>query len=411
MQRLTTLTVLLLFSGLATAGDWPQWLGPSRDGSTKEKVAPWKESPKVLWRHPAGEGNGGPVVAAGKVYLFAKVKDKEEEEVIALDAKTGKSIWRTAYPRGSIVTLFGAGPRSTPVVADGRIITVGITGLLTCFDAEKGEQAWQVDTGKEFAPAKLVFGASCSPLLVGRTVLINVGGKGASVVAFDTATGTVTWKSQDDPASYSSPIHTRQGTADELVFLTGKRLLGLNPADGGLFWEFPLEDKLFESSTTPQRMGDMLIASSITYGSVGLKLEVKDGKPAVQQAWKNSRLACYFSTPVAVGKDHMYMVTGANPVLEKPAATLRCVETATGKVLWSKTPVGEYHASLLRTGDDKLLFLDDAGNLMLLDPNTKEYKELARAKVCGKTWAHPAMADGRLYVRDEKELICLQLSE
>jgi outer membrane protein assembly factor BamB len=351
------------------------------------------------------------VVAAGKVYLFAKVKDKEEEEVIALDAKTGKSVWRTAYPRGSFTSLYGVGPRGTPVIADGRIITYGITGLLTCFDAEKGEQAWQIDTAKEFTPAKLMFGSACSPLLVGRNVLINVGGKGASVVAFDTATGTVTWKSQDDPASYSSPIHTRQGTADEVVFLTGKRLLGLNPADGGLFWEFPLEDKLFESSTTPQRMGDMLIASSITYGSVGLRLETQDGKPAVKQAWKNPRLTCYFSTPIAIGKDHLYMVTGSNPLALKHEATLRCVETATGNVVWSKTPVGEYHASLLRTGDDKLLFLDDSGNLMLLEPNTKEYKELARAKVCGKTWAHPALADGRLYVRDEKELICLQLGE
>jgi outer membrane protein assembly factor BamB len=411
MQRLTTLTVVLLFSGLVSAGDWPQWLGPRRDGSSPEKVIPWKEAPKVLWRHPAGEGNGAPVVAAGKVYFFAKVKDKEEEEVICLDAKTGKHIWRTAYPRAGFSSLFGVGPRSTPVVADGRIITYGITGLLTCFDAEKGTQTWQVDTVKEFAPVKLMFGASCSPLLVGRNVLVTVGGKGASIVAFDSANGTVAWKSQDDPPSYSSPIHARQGTADEVVFLTGKRLLGLNPADGNLFWEFPLEDKLFESSTTPQRMGDFLIASSITYGSVGLKLETKEGKPAVKQAWKDAKLTCYFSTPVAVGKEHFYMVTGSNPLGLKHEATLRCVETATGKETWSKTPVGEYHASLLRTGDDRLLFLDDAGHLMLLEPNVKEYKELARAKVCDKTWAHPALADGRLYVRDDKELICLQMGE
>jgi len=105
------------------------------------------------------------------------------------------------------------------------------------------------------------------------------------------------------------------------------------------------------------------------------------------------------------------VVTGSNPLARKHEATLNCVEAATGKVLWSKTPVGEYHASLLRTGDDKLLFLDDSGNLMLLEPNAKEYRELCRSKVCGKTWAHPALTDGRLYIRDEKELICLQLGE
>jgi outer membrane protein assembly factor BamB len=411
MPRLTTLLALLLSSGLARAGDWPQWLGPRRDGSSTEKIAPWKDSPKVLWRLPVGEGNGGPVVAGGRVYLFAKTKDKDEEELVALDAKTGKNQWRVAYPRGSFTSPFGVGPRGTPVVANGRIITYGVTGLLTCFDAEKREQAWQVNALKDFEATNLLFGASCSPLLVGRNVLINVGGKGASAVAFDATTGAVAWKSQDDSASYSSPIHTMQGTADEAIFLTGKRLLALNPADGALYWEYPLVDELFESSTTPLRSGDLLIAGSITYGSVCLKLESKDGKPAVKPAWKNPRLTCYFSTPIAVGKDHLYMVTGSNPLALKHEATLRCVETATGRVLWSQSPVGEYHASLLRTGDDKLLFLDDAGNLMLLQPDPKEYRELCRAKVCGKTWAHPALADGRLYIRDEKELICIQLAE
>src|SRR5262249_2627313 len=174
------------------------------------------------------------------------------------------------------------------------------------------------------------------------------------------------------------------------------------------------KDDLLENSTTPARVGDLLLASSITLGSVGLQLEKEAGKPAVKEAWKAPRLTCYFSTPVAVGTEQIYLVTGSSPIpfsKEPPEATLRCVEPATGKVLWSKPKVGEYHGCLLRTGDNKLLMLDDAGNLMLLEPNTKEYRELARSKVCGKTWAHPALVDGRLHVRDEKELLCLQLGE
>lgn len=411
MPRLMSLIALILSSGLAAAGDWPQWLGPNRDGGSTEQVAPWKGPPKVLWRLPVGEGHSSPVVSGGRVYLHAKVKDKDEEEVVALDARTGKDAWRTSYMRGPFNNPFGVGPRGTPVVADGHIYTYGVTGILSCFDADKGKQRWQVDALKDFHAANLFFGASCSPLLVGRNVLVNVGGKGASVVAFDSKTGAVAWKSEDDSASYSSPIQTTQGTSDEVIFLTGKRLLGLNPADGTVYWHFPLVDKLFESSTTPQRAGDMLIASSITYGSVGLKLESTDGEPRVKQAWKNPRLTCYFSTPVAVSKDHVYMVTGSDPLALKHEATLRCVEAATGTVLWSKSPVAEYHASLLRTGADKLLFLDDAGNLMLLEPNAKEYRELARSKVCGKTWAHPALSNGKLYIRDEKELLCVQLGE
>jgi outer membrane protein assembly factor BamB len=401
----------MLFSASAAAGDWPQWLGPKRDGSTSEQVAPWKEPPKVLWRVPVGEGHSSPVVAKGRVFLHAKVKDKDDEEVISLEAQTGKQAWRVPYPRGPFNNIFGVGPRATPVVADGRVYTYGVTGILTCFDADQGRLIWQVDALKDFQAANLFFGASCSPIVLGKNILLNVGGKGASIVAFDAKIGTVAWKSQDDKASYSSPIHIAQDKTDEVVFLTGERLLALNPADGALVWDFPLVDKLFESSVTPVRIGDMLLASSITYGSVGLKLESKDGKPGAQEAWKDKNLTCYFATPVAVGKDHVYMVTGSNPLAKKHIATLRCIEAATGKEQWSKSPIGEYHASLIRTGDDKLLLLDDAGDLILLEPNAKEYRELARAKVCGKTWAHPALANGKLYIRDEKELICVQVSE
>jgi outer membrane protein assembly factor BamB len=194
-----------------------------------------------------------------------------------------------------------------------------------------------------------------------------------------------------------------------VVFLTGHGVVSLDPATGTVFWQSPLRDLLSESSTTPVRSDEMLVASSVTFGSVGLRLASKDGKPAVSQSWKMGSLNCYFSTPVPVGKEHMYFVTGG--LLPPPMVTLRCVETATGKELWSKGNVGKYHASLLRTGDDKLLLLDDAGNLVLLDPNPKEYRELARSRVCGPTWAHAALSDGRLYLRDNKELICLQLGE
>lgn len=409
-----SICLLLLISSAAAAGDWPQWLGPNRDATSSEKVAAWKEPPKALWRQPAGDGHSSPVVAGGRVYFHAKVRDKDEEEVVALDATTGKEVWRTPYPRGPFSNPFGNGPRATPVVSGNRIYTYGVTGLLTCFDTTSGKQLWQVDTRRDFNPPSLLFGASCSPILVGDNVLVNVGAKEASIVAFQKDTGKVAWKSQDDVASYSSPIRLGEGAAEQVVFLTGSRLLSLKPTDGTLLWDYPLKDDLFESSTTPLRAGDVLIAASITFGSVGLKLETKDEKPVAHELWKNRALTCYFSTPVAVGKEHVYMVTGTVPSpfqKKKPEATLRCIEAATGKELWNKPNIGTYHASLIRTGDEKLLLLDDAGNLMLLEPNAKEYRELARSTVCGKTWAHPALAEGRLYVRDDKELICLELGE
>jgi outer membrane protein assembly factor BamB len=413
MLWLRSLPLLLLACAPAAAGDWPQWLGPNRDNSSPEKVTPWQQKPPVLWRQPAGEGHSSPVVADGRVFLHSRVKDRNEEEVAAFDAKSGKELWRKTYPRAAFTSLYGNGPRATPAVVGGKVYTFGITGILTCWEAASGDKVWQVDTLKQFQAKNLFFGMACSPLVVDGRVLLNVGGKGASVVALDAGSGAVAWKGLDDPASYSSPVVFGKGKERQVVFLTGANLVSLDPADGSVFWKFPLQDKLLESSTTPVRVGDLVLASSITYGSAALELGTKDGKPTASVKWKNPALTSYFSTPVAVGTKQVYMVTGKTPSpFTKPEAALCCVEAQAGKELWQKARVGEYHASLLRTGDNKLLMLSDGGDLVLLDPSPRGYRELARSNVSGpETWAHPALSDGRLYVRDKKELICLQLTK
>jgi outer membrane protein assembly factor BamB len=410
-SMLWTLLLGATVAAPALAEDWPQWLGPRRDNSSTEKVSPWEGKLKVLWRKPTGEGHSSPVVAGGRVFVHAKIKDQNDEEIVAFDAKSGDEVWRTKVERGPFTSLYGNGPRGTPAVVEGRLYAFGITGVLTCVDAKKGEKIWQVDALKEFKVKNLFFGMACSPLVVGDHVLVNVGGKGASIVAFERNKGTVAWKSMDDPASYSSPIVIGADSATpQAVFLTGANVASLNPSDGSVYWRSPLKDKLLESSTTPIRAGDLILASSITYGSVGLKLRSDDGKPAVEEAWKNADLTSYFSTPVAIGKEHVYIVTGTTPSpFAKPSADLHCIETKTGKELWKKAKIGIYHASLMRTGDNKILLLTDGGDLALVEPDPKGYRELARTKVSGpQTWAHPALSDGRLYVRDMAELICLQ---
>jgi outer membrane protein assembly factor BamB len=414
MPRLRSLVLLVLVCGVAPAEDWPQWLGPRRDGSSREKVSPWKEAPKVLWRKPAGEAHSSPIVADGKVFLHTRVKGKDIEEVAAYDADSGKQLWAKQYDRGPLhkgfITLFGVGPRSSPTFHDGKLYTFGVTGHLICWDAKDGKQLWTVDTAKDFSPPNLGFGVSCSPLIEGEDVLVSVGAKGASIVAFNKDNGKVHWKGLDDVPSYSSPIAFGEGKSRQVVFLTGDALVSVSPGDGKLFWRIPLKDDLAESSTTPVKVGDFLLGSSVTFGSLGARLDTKDGKPTAEQVWKNRALTCYFSTPVPVGKEHVYMVTGAPP--GRGTSILRCVEVKSGKELWKKEKVGTFHASLLRTADDKLLMLEDFGNLVLIDPNPEGYKELARTnKVCRSTWAHPALSNGRLYLRDNSELICLQLGE
>ncbi len=196
-----SLGMILIVAGGVSAADWPQWLGPHRDGSSPEKVAPWQGELKVMWRQPAGEGNSGPVVAGGKVFLFTKVQGKPAEQLTAYDAESGQQLWRTAYSRPQLETPFGNGPRATPAISGGRIFTYGLTGIVTCFDAGTGRQVWQVDAAKMFSPPKLVFGASCSPLVDHNAVLINVGAKGASVVALPAGPRKVLWQKLDDGAS------------------------------------------------------------------------------------------------------------------------------------------------------------------------------------------------------------------
>ncbi len=335
MSWRSSLLFVICFTAPISAADWPQWLGPNRDCASPEIIVPWKGPLKVLWRKRVGDGHSSPVVAGGKVFLHTKVADKDQEEISAYDAKTGERLWHTAYDRTPFFSVFGVGPQATPAVAGGRIYTYGITGNLGCFDAADGKEVWRIDALKELKAKNLFFGAACSPLVDGDKVYVAVGGEGASVGAFHTDKGDVAWKSLDAPASYSSPILFGKGEQRQLVFLTGAGLASFNPADGKVFWQYPVKDEAKENSATPVHAGDTLLASTVKFGGVALKLETKEGKPAAVKEWMNPDLTCYFSTPVAVGADQVYMVTGQFGLLAA-SSTLRCVETKTGKELWKK---------------------------------------------------------------------------
>jgi len=396
-----TLVAALLLTAPAVAADWPCFLGPTGDNHTPEKVAPWKGKLTEVWKKPVGEAHSSPVVADGIVYAFFTPKGTSKDVLAAFDAKTGDKKWEKGYERAKFTPPFGSGPRGTPCVSGGRVFTLGNTGVLACWDAKAGDINWKVDTLEKFEAKNLFFGVSTSPVVVGKVVIVMVGGKGAGIVGFDTESGKVAWQATDDPASYASGIVVGK----DFVTLTGANVRAVGVADGKEKWAYPFKDKLNESSTTPVKAGDLYIASSVTAGTVALK--VTAGKPAL--AWEDKKLTCYFSTPVVVGK-HLYMVNGAANLLN-PKIVLRCVDIATGKVLWEQKDIGKYHAAILRTGDDKLLLMDDGGKLTLFQPDDTAFKPLATAKLCGETWAHPAVSDGKLYIRDNNNLLCVKLPE
>lgn len=402
MRWAVLLLVTYSFTSLH-AQDWPQWLGPQRTGAINAVIAPWTGPLKVAWQCPVGEGHSAPIVAEGKVFLHTKAEDQDNELLTAWDL-AGKQLWQASNPRGPFKSEFGVGPRATPAYSQGKIYSLGVTGLLYCRDAATGKAIWSKNILDDFKAKNLFFGTSSSPLVDDKNVYLMPGGPEASIVAFNKENGQLVWKSGSDKASYSSPTSTTIGDKTYLIFQTERGVVGLQPADGKEVFRIALKDLLNESSTTPVRVGEMLFASSVTFGSMGIKLGTLDGLPAATQGWKNNKLTCYFGTPVEFdGK--LYAVTGQ---IMKPTATLQCIDPLTGNSLWKKPGVGTYHATLYRT-KNMLLMLEEKGDLVLLEPNDKEYKEIARAKVCGHTWAHPAYADGLFIVRDGKELKAIQL--
>ena len=416
-RHLASVCLTLCIVVTARAEDWPAWLGAHHDGSTTEVVAAWTKPLDIKWRVKVAEGHASPVVADGKVILHTasngSLGEKEEqrvnrEYVTAYDAKNGQVVWVGRMDKKKFKSEFGSGPRATPAIADGRVYCFGVTGTFAMFELASGKLvADQVELLTEYQGGVPKFGVSAAPFVDGGKVYLQVGGPEAGVVALDAKTGKLANKYLKEPASYAAISAAGTGDDRQIVVLNADGVFGLPPAGGEQFWRYRFKDILSESSTTPICVGDRLIVSSITRGTVALKMGKTNGKPSVSEAWKNAELSCYFSTPVAVGNE-LYLVTGR---LKPPIqADLHCVDLETGKTLWTRPKVGHFGATLIRTGDKKLLLLEEGGELVLIEPDAKEFRELARSKVCNSTWAHPAIADGCLFVRDKDELICVQLT-
>jgi outer membrane protein assembly factor BamB len=403
------LTICLLAARPGWAGDWPQFLGPTRNGvyAGSDLAAVWpKEGPPVVWRKDIGQGFSGPAVENGRLILFHRLED--EEVVACLDARTGEPKWNHTYPTAYRDDFgFDEGPRATPCLAEGRVYTFGAEGMLSCLSLADGHPLWQVNTKNEFHARKGFFGAACSPLVEGNAVLLNVGGaEGAGLVAFDKATGRVLWKSSDDEASYSSPAAATMQQRRYAFFFTRAGLVAVNPTDGAVQFHYPWRSTMNASvnAATPLIIDDSIFLSAC-YGTGAVLLRVRDN--GVEKVWSGDDiLSNHYATSVSA-HGFLYGIDGRADPGFSPAPNLRCVELKTGKIRWQDSSVGA--ATLILAGD-QLLILTESGELIRAPATPDGFKPGDRVQVMPTgVRAYPALAGGFLFARSKDKLFCLNL--
>jgi outer membrane protein assembly factor BamB len=397
--------VCLLGTVSAYADDWPQLLGPERDGRYRGEPirTDWVagELP-LLWAVDVGEGFAGPVAAGGTVYLAHRLGD--EDVLDALQLSDGVRVWRSAHPtRYRDDFGFNGGPRATPVVAGDRVFTYSADGVLRAIGRDAGELLWQVDLRQKFAFDKGYFGAASSPLVVGDRLLLNVGDRdGAGVVAFSTKTGAVLWQASNHGAGYSSP---RLAVLDGLlraVFFTREGLLLLDPDSGAIVDQLRWRARINASvnAATPAVIDQRIFLSS-SYGTGAVLLAVEP--LGLKEIWRSDRsLTNHYATSLH-HEGFLYGFHGR----QESGPSLRCVRLDDGEVMWSEDRFG---AGSLLLADDYLLILRESGELVLVPASPSGYRVAGRQQILrGEARAYPALIDAALLARDDRRLVAVDL--
>ncbi|MCB1098094.1 MAG: PQQ-like beta-propeller repeat protein [Verrucomicrobiae bacterium] len=411
---LTLCTVLVLhhlLSGTALA-DWPQMLGPHRDGkATVDGVALLdsfsEDGPKVAWKHKVGEGFAGPVVANGKVFIFHR--DGNKATLDSLDALLGKVSWTFTYTTDYRDSFgFDGGPRSAPTVDGGQVFLYGAEGQLHCVDETTGKGQWSVDLVKEVDSAQGFFGRSSAPLVTGNVVIVCGGGekngKRSAVFAFDRKTGKLAWQAIDDEADYASPVLGTFHNKPVVVCFLRTGLALIDPATGAELYTERFRSEIHASvnAASPVLLNDNGVFLSSCYGvGAGVWQVTPDLK--AKSLWKRGdQLDCHYATPVAED-GYLYGFHGR----QESGTELRCIRASDGEVQWktARMPAGS-----LLIADEKLLVLTEKGELIIAPLSPKQFMPVTRGQVlAAETRALPACSGGFFYCRDRRQLVCIDL--
>lgn len=410
MLRLTPCFAVLFFVATVRADDWPQFLGPNRNGLSSETglIASWPtDGLDEVWRVPSGGiGMSGVAVAGDRVLTM--IQAAGQQHVRCLDARTGESIWSSPVAP-EYRNPQGDGPRATPTVEGDTAFVYTGQGILVALRFDDGKVLWTRDCVKERGGEPAEYGMSCSPLVVGKLVVVTVGAPRATVAAYDVASGEPVWQAgTGDAPGYASPVLLEAGGRKQIVAFTGASVCGIEPTNGSVLWTFPYKTDYGCNTASPIAVdGRVFISAGENHGSALLELSPKAGGFDATPVWSSfgpeSVLRNEWQTSVLID-GYLYgfdNVGGAGPVTH-----LTCVNAATGEVAWQEIRFGKGN---LIAADGKLLISTMKGELVLAEASPKAFREIGRQKVLGSTRQAPALASGLVYLRDDKEIVCVSL--
>lgn len=437
----SAMVLVLSAAAAAHADDWPQWFGPERDGVWREKGVMHsfpKNGPTQLWKTPINPGYSGPAVARERVFVTDRVAAKIEgnpakagtskgtERVLCLDAKTGKEVWVHEYDCEYKRISYPFGPRTTPTIVGDLVYNLGTMGDLRCLEFATGKLVWQVNFAKDLKAPVPIWGWSSPPLVDGDKIICLVGGEKQAVMAFDRKTGKPLWNMlTTDEIGYAPPVIFTAGGKRQLIIWHSESVNSLNPDTGEKYWgeRYPRDvrpNRPAAPISTPRLAGDVLYVSSFYHGPFALKLDAKEPKATVLWRGKTDDfskvegLRSLMSTP-AIKDGHIYGICRNGE--------MRCTELATGKDLWESLDHQDgkkntFGTAFLTPHEDKFFVFTDSGNLIVADLTPQGYKELARSRIIEPTqansgrdvvWSHPAFANQCIFVRNDREIVCVSL--
>jgi outer membrane protein assembly factor BamB len=394
---------MLLSAHGAWAQDWPQWRGPNRDAKATGFQAPktWPKELTQKWKVTVGEGVATPALVGDKLYVFSR--EGKNEVTRCLDAATGKEVWQDKYEAPAVTGAAAQfpGTRSSPAVADGKVVTLGVGGTLSCLEATTGKKLWSKN---DFEGTRPKFFTASSPLILDNLCIAQLGGEGkGGIVAYDLATGNEKWQWTGDGSAYASPVLDTVAGTKEIVAETAANIVGIGATDGKLLWKTPFagSGRGGYNACTPIVDGPTIIYSGSGRGTKAVKVEKQGAGLAAKELWSNKENAVQFNTPV-LKNGLLFGISDRN--------VLFCINASDGKTAWSKAlpaPGGRGRpgfGSVVDAGP-VLFALNPAAQLIVFEPSDKEFKQVASYKVAeGGTYAYPVVAGNRVFVKDRDSL-------